>query len=35
MRFTYIYDKALFQEQTGRRIWKRAFELLLELIANK
>ncbi|MBN1797357.1 MAG: hypothetical protein JW822_02190 [Spirochaetales bacterium] len=35
MRFTYIYDKDIFPEQTGRRIWKRAFELLLELIADK
>lgn len=34
MRFTYIYDKALFPEQTGNRIWKRAFELLFEIIAD-
>jgi len=34
MRFTYIYDKALFPEQTGNGIWKRAFDLLFELIED-
>ena len=35
MRFTYIYDKALFPEQTGNRIWERAFALLSEVIKGK
>jgi NRPS condensation-like uncharacterized protein len=32
MRFTYIYDKALFPEQTGAEIWESAFSRLRELL---
>jgi NRPS condensation-like uncharacterized protein len=34
MRFTYIYDKALFPVKTGSIIWKRSFAILHELITD-
>jgi NRPS condensation-like uncharacterized protein len=34
MRFTYIYDKALFPEQTGNIIWETAFARLHEFLTG-